>query len=226
VGQVRTRIKVCCLASRAEAAAAVAAGADAIGFVGVRPPTPRTIDDALVAEIVAATPPPVATFLLTAERTAEAIAAQVRRCGVGTVQMVAEIAPDEARRLADLAPHVRLVKVVHVGGPEALELIPAYAAHVHAFLLDSGRPNAATPEYGGTGRHHDWTISAAFVKASPSPVFLAGGLTAGNVGEAIRRVRPFGVDLCSGVRSEGRLDPIKLAEFVRAVRAADEASEG
>jgi phosphoribosylanthranilate isomerase len=94
---------------------------------------------------------------------------------------------------------------------------------VHAFLLDSGRPSLPTPEYGGTGRTHDWAVSAEFVRRSPHPVFLAGGLSAANVSEAIRRVRPFGVDLCSGVRTDGHLDPGKLRAFVGAVLGADSA---
>ena len=113
------------------------------------------------------------------------------------------------------------MQVIHVEGLEALDLIPAYAPHVHAFLLDSGRPNAATPEFGGTGRPHDWAVSAAFIRASPLPVFLAGGLSPANAADAIRRVRPFGLDLCSGLRTEGRLDPAKLKAFMSAVRGAD-----
>ena len=99
-------------------------------------------------------------------------------------------------------------------------MIAAYAPFVDAFLLDSGKPGAAIPTLGGTGDVHDWDISAAFVAASPRPVFLAGGLTAANVGAAIARVRPFGVDLCSGVRTDDRLDAAKLAAFVGAVRQA------
>jgi len=109
-------------------------------------------------------------------------------------------------------------------GADALGLVakmPSGPGPIASFLLDSGRPNAAIPELGGTGRAHDWNISAAFVKASPKPVFLAGGLTAGNVSDAIRQIRPFGVDLCSGVRTAGRLDPAKLRAFVAAVRQAD-----
>src|SRR6185369_12460422 len=110
---------------------------------------------------------PVATVLLSAERTAEAISAHVRRARTTTVQVLHPIGPAEAARLAELEPDVRRVQVVHVEGPEALELIGDYAPHVHAFLLDSGRPNAPTPQYGGTGLTHDWAVSADFVRASP-----------------------------------------------------------
>ncbi len=131
------------------------------------------------------------------------------------------IDPVESERLAALEPHLPRVQVIHVEWPEALDQIPAYAPHVHAFLLDSGRPNAAVSESGGTSGAHDWAVSAAFVRTTERPVFLAGGLSAVNVADAIKQVRPYGLDLCSGVRTNGRLDPEKLAAFVLAVEQTD-----
>ena len=218
---MRTRIKVCGIASVDEARLAVEAGVDALGFNCVGQASPRTIADSTVAEITKVTPPAVATFLLTLEQTADAIAAHIRRTGPTTVQILSPIDPAESARLARLEPHLRRVQVIHVESRAVLEMIPVYSPYVHAFLLDSGRPNAATPELGGTGRQHDWTISAEFVEASQLPVFLAGGLSPANVGEAIRQVKPFGVDLSSGVRTEGRLDQRKLTAFVLSVRKAD-----
>jgi phosphoribosylanthranilate isomerase len=220
---LRTRIKVCCIASLEEADAAIAAGADALGLVGAMPSGPGAIDDATIGAITAHVPPPVATVLLTSRTTAADISDHLRATRPDTVQIVNHIDPAELERLARLEPVVRRVQVIHVEGPEALDLIPAYSPFVDVFLLDSGRPGAAIPELGGTGRAHDWAISAAFVAASPRPVFLAGGLTAANVAEAIRTVRPFGVDLCSGVRSEGRLDVARLHAFVGAIADADRA---
>ncbi len=185
------------------------------------PSGPGPIPDAMIAAVTACVPPPVATFLLTSETTAEAISAHIRATNPSTVQVVSHIDPAESAKLALLEPHVRRVQVIHVEGPEALALIPRYAPHVHAFLLDSGRPNAAVAELGGTGRAHDWAVSAAFVRATDKPVFLAGGLSAANVAAAIQQVRPYGLDLCSGVRSNGQLDASKLAAFVRAVEQAD-----
>jgi phosphoribosylanthranilate isomerase len=221
---MRTRVKVCCIASPEEASLALSRGADALGLVARMPSGPGPIPDSRIAEITALVPPPVATFLLTAETTAEGISAHIRATGPTTVQVVSHIAPMESARLAALEPTVRRVQVLHVEGPEVLELIPFYAPHVHAFLLDSGRPNAQVAELGGTGRAHDWSISAAFVAMSPRPVFLAGGLNPGNVAEAIDRVRPFGLDLCSGVRTNGALDGAKLTAFMEAVAQADMAS--
>jgi phosphoribosylanthranilate isomerase len=214
------RIKICCMASIAEMQSAVAAGADAVGLVARMPSGPGPIADDLIAAIAAAVPPPVAAFLLTSETDADAIADHARRTGVPVVQIVSPIDAAESARLARLLPHTRRVQVIHVEGDDALDLIDAYAPHVHAFLLDSGRPGAAVPTLGGTGNVHDWMVSARFVAASPHPVFLAGGLNAGNVAAAIAQVRPFGVDVCSGVRSNGALDIAKLSAFVAAVRQA------
>lgn len=218
---MRTRVKICCIMSLAEAELAINHGADALGLVGAMPSGPGVIDDTAIFDIIAAVPPPIATFLLTAEQTAEAIAAHVARTRASTVQVVSPIASDQAARLAELMPGTRRVQVIHVAGAEALALIPIYAPHVHAFLLDSGRPGAAVPILGGTGQTHDWQVSAAFVAESPRPVFLGGGLTPANVGEAIRVVHPYGVDLCTGVRTGGRLDAAKLRTFMKAVTAAD-----
>ncbi|HEV2442373.1 MAG TPA: phosphoribosylanthranilate isomerase [Steroidobacteraceae bacterium] len=209
------------MASAEEAQLAIRAGADAVGFVGAMPSGPRVIDDSTIAGLAALVPPPIATFLLTSEATAEAIARHVERTHPSTVQIVSYIGASEAAKLAELLPAVRRVQVIHVEDEQVFGLIEGYAPHVHAFLLDSGRPNLAVPEYGGTGRTHDWGISAEFVRRSPRPVFLAGGLTPANVREAVVRVRPFGVDLCSGVRAERRLDSGKLDAFIGAVRQAD-----
>lgn len=222
---MRTRIKVCCIADADEAAIAVACGADAIGLVGRMPSGPGPIPDEPIAAIATRLPPPIAGFLLTSETTAEAIADHVRRTSVSTVQIVSHLDPRESAGLARLLPAVRRIQVIHVEDRRALDQIDVYVNHVHAFLLDSGRPGAAVPEFGGTGRVHDWDVSRAFVDASPRPVFLAGGLTPENVGSAIRRVRPFGVDLCSGVRVAGRLNRERLTAFVATVQATDRACD-
>jgi len=221
---MRTRVKVCCISSLAEARLAVAHGADALGLVGPMPSGPGVIDDATIAAIAAAVPPGVASVLLTSEIAADAIAAHVARTGASTVQIVSTIAPAEAARLAALIPTTRRLQVVHVEDARALDLIDTCAPHVHGFLLDSGRPGLAVPELGGTGRVHDWSISAAFVAASPLPVFLAGGMRAENAAEAIRTVRPYALDLCSSIRTAGALDETKLRAFMRAVAAADAAA--
>ncbi len=220
---MRTRVKICCIATPEEADMAIAHGADALGLVGAMPSGPGPIADAEIARIAAAAPPPVATFLLTSEVTAGDIAAHVRQTGANTVQIVNHIDPGEALRLAEYLPATRRVQVIHVEDRSALDLVDLYAPHVHAFLLDSGRPSLEVPELGGTGRVHDWAISAEFVRLSPRPVFLAGGLNAANAEDAIRTVGPYALDLCSSVRTDGVLDSGKLRAFMQAVRQADRA---
>ena len=216
---MRTRIKICCISSEEEAEAAIAAGADALGLVGDMPSGPGVIDDALAQRIAVSAPPPIATFLLTQETRAIDIARHVVRCGTNTVQIVNHIHADEHERLTELLPpSIRRVQVVHVEDGGALDMIAAYEPYVDAFLLDSGRPSAAVPELGGTGRVHDWEISRQFVKRASKPVFLAGGLTADNARRAIETVKPYGLDICSGIRSDGKLSCKKLADFMARVR--------
>lgn len=201
---------------------AIRAGADALGLVAAMPSGPGSISDEAIAKITAEVPPPIASFLLTSESKAEAISAHVKRTRPTAVQIVSHIDPSEAAALAILEPSIKRVQVIHVESSACLELIPAYAPFAHAFLLDSGRPGAAIPELGGTGRSHDWDISRQFVEESPLPVFLAGGLNANNIATAIRKVRPFGVDLCSSVRNAGSLAESSLLSLIAAVRSTDE----
>lgn len=207
----RTRLKVCCIASVEEARLAIACGADALGLVARMPSGPGPIEDELIAEIAAGVPPPIATFLLTSEVDADAVVDHVLRTGVNTVQLVDDATTtDVYAALRANAPGVRIVQVVHVRERASVDLALAAAARVDALLLDSGNPAAAIRELGGTGRTHDWSLSREIVQRSRVPVFLAGGIKAANVAEAIAQVGPFGIDLCSGVRTNGKLDEGKL----------------
>jgi phosphoribosylanthranilate isomerase len=217
----RIRIKICCIQSEAEARLAIAQGADALGLVGTMPSGPGPIEDELIAAIAARVPPPLATFLLTSETEAEAIIDHARRCRTNTLQLVDRIADEVYPRLRQALPGIKLVQVIHVRGEEAFAEAVAAAVHADALLLDSGRPHAPIKVLGGTGRVHDWAVSRRIVEAVTCPVFLAGGLRAANVGAAIATVRPFGVDVCTGVRrADYSLDPEKLEAFVGAVAAA------
>jgi phosphoribosylanthranilate isomerase len=203
------------MASTAEALAAIRHGATAIGLVSRMPSGPGPIEEELIRKIVAAVPATIETFLLTCETEADAIAAQQRRTGASTLQLVDKVETGVHRALRTALLNVRLVQVVHVTGDDSAHEALAVAGDVDALLLDSGNPNLAVKQLGGTGRRHDWAISRRIVDASPVPVYLAGGLNASNVREAIDIVRPFGVDVCSGVRTDGKLDEAKLAEFMR-----------
>lgn len=214
---MRTRLKVCCIGSVEEARLAIALGADALGLVSAMPSGPGVIAEERIAAIAATVPPPVAPFLLTACQKPEALVAQQRRCGAGTLQLVDRLDRDVFPFLRAALPGVKLVQVIHVTGVEAVGEAAAVAPHVDALLLDSGNPAAVVKELGGTGRVHDWALSRRIVEMTPVPVFLAGGLHAGNAAEAIVRVRPFGLDVCSGVRTGGRLDAGKLRAFVEAM---------
>lgn len=207
------RVKICCIASIDEAWLAIRHGASALGLVSEMPSGPGPIPEAHIATIAAAVPPPIATFLLTSKQDPVEIIAQQRRCGASTLQLVDEIAPGGHRELRRALPGIRLVQVIHVQDEGAIDEAVMIAPEVDALLLDSGRPKLAVKELGGTGRTHDWEISRRLREAVSVPVFLAGGLHPGNVAEAVRRVGPWGVDLCSGVRTEGRLDEGKLAAF-------------
>lgn len=215
-----TRVKVCCIASREEAAMAVRHGAHAIGLVSAMPSGPGPIPEDLIAEIAAAVPPPTRTFLLTSLQSADAIVAQHRRLRTTTIQIVDHLAEGSYDAIRDALPGVELVQVIHVGGPESVDDALAVAPHVDAVLLDSGNQRLAVKELGGTGRTHDWSVSRRIVESVPVPVYLAGGLKAANAAEAIAAVRPFALDLCSGVRTGGWLDESKLAAFMAAVRSA------
>lgn len=213
------RIKICCIASRDEAALAIRHGASALGLVSAMPSGPGPIGEGLIAEIAAAVPPPVATFLLTSATRADAIVAQARKCRPTALQLVDAVDAGVYRALRAEVPWVKLVQVIHVSGPDSLDEALTAAPQVDALLLDSGNPKLAVKELGGTGRVHDWRVSRSIVERVNIPVFLAGGLNVGNVAEAVRAVRPFGIDLCSSVRSNGQLDERKLAPFVAAATA-------
>ncbi len=184
------------------------------------PSGPGVIEEALIERIAAEVPAPIETFLLTCLQRADAIAAQHRRCRTTTLQLVDAVPLVELQRLRDLLPDVRLVQVIHVFGAATLGEAIAAAPWVDAVLLDSGNPAATVKELGGTGRTHDWQWSRRIREAIGVPMYLAGGLHAGNVADAVRQVQPYGLDICNGVRRGGRLDAQRLHDFVRAARTA------
>lgn len=208
-------VKICCIASADEARMAAGAGASYLGLVGPMPSGAGVIGLDRAAEVVAAGPYGARTVLLTQSETAADILADVDAVGADAVQIVRHIDPGEAEALAEARPGLERFQVIHVEGERALDLIAVYQPYADAFLLDSGRPSAS--ELGGTGRTHDWDISAAFVAEATIPVFLAGGLNPANARRAMDRVRPHGLDICSGLRPDGALDPALLGTFMEAI---------
>lgn len=215
---MRARLKVCCISSHAEARMAIQHGASALGLVGHMPSGPGVIDDQLITAIARDVPPPISTFLLTSEIDPEATVAHARRAGTTTLQLVDDVPAETYGALRSALPALKLVQVVHVRSEQDIDAALAAAAHVDALLLDSGNPAAAVKELGGTGRTHDWSLSRRIVQQSPKPVFLAGGINPSNVARALDEVQPFGIDLCSGVRTAGNLDARKLEALVQAMR--------
>jgi phosphoribosylanthranilate isomerase len=212
----RPRVKICCISSAEEASLAVRYGASALGLVSTMPSGPGVIADNLIREIATTVPPGVAAFLLTSAQDAEAIIAQQRHAGVNTLQICDRLTGGSYEDIRAALPGIKLVQVIHITGPESLDEARMVATQVDAILLDSGNQSLTVKELGGTGRVHDWTISRTIRAAIDIPLYLAGGLNAGNVTEAIDAVGPFALDICSGVRTDGWLDEAKLGAFMRA----------
>jgi phosphoribosylanthranilate isomerase len=214
---VKPRVKICCIGSIVEAQLAIAYGASAVGLVSQMPSGPGMIEEELIAEIASHVPPPVATFLLTCAQSAAEIIAQQHRTRVNTIQIVDWVPPSVYADLRRALPGISLVQVIHVAGIESIDEALRVAPDVDAILLDSGNQSLPVKELGGTGRTHDWLLSRRIREAVPVPLFLAGGLRPDNIRAAIDAVGPFGVDICSGVRSDGKLDEVKLAQFFAAI---------
>ncbi|GAA4401004.1 phosphoribosylanthranilate isomerase [Nibrella viscosa] len=214
---MKPRIKICCISSIQEAKTAIVHGASALGLVAKMPSGPGPIADDMIRDIAQTVPPPIATFLLTSETTADAIIAHQRRVQTNTIQIVDELTDREYRKIREALPAIKLVQVIHVIDESSVDEAVEISEQADALLLDSGNPKLAVKELGGTGRVHNWKLSRKIVEQARVPVFLAGGLNAGNVKEALDQVNPFGLDLCSSVRTDGRLDPVKLEAFFRAV---------
>jgi len=215
----KPRVKICCIRSVEEAWTAVRHGASALGLVSHMPSGPGVIPDERIATIAAAVPPPVATFLLTCRQDAASIIDQQRRLRTNTLQICDRLQRGIYVELREALPGVRIVAVVHVTGPASVAEAEGVAREADAILLDSGRPDQAVKELGGTGRRHDWTLSRRIREAVDVPVFLAGGITPENAAKAVAAVGPFALDVCTGVRTDGRLDEEKLERLFAALEA-------
>jgi len=195
------RVKICCISSREEAATAIQYGAAALGLVGKMPSGPGIITDEAIYSIAQMVPPPIATFLLTSETIAQDIIEHHQKVHTTTIQLVDALPNRDYLTIRERLPHVKLVQVIHVINEDSVEEAIEISQWVDAILLDSGNPNLSVKELGGTGRTHNWQLSRQIR----------------DVKQAIETVEPFGVDLCSGVRTEGKLDERKLEAFFKAV---------
>jgi phosphoribosylanthranilate isomerase len=213
---MKTKVKICCISSIKEAKLAVSYGADALGLVSHMPSGPGVISDAEILEIIGTIPGYIDTFLLTSEVDPGQIISQQKKFKPKTLQLVDEVDVNVYSFLEKELPGINIVQVVHVTDESSLDYAVKVSEYVNGILLDSGNPDLAVKELGGTGRTHNWNISRKICETVNIPVFLAGGLNPDNVREAIEIVQPYGVDLCSGVRTDGKLDELKLKKFFEA----------
>lgn len=214
---IRPRVKICCISSIDEARIAIEYGASALGLVGHMPSGPGVIGDELINKIAKIVPPPISTFLLTSETKPQDIINHYRQVNTTTIQIVDELEKREYQMLRNELPNVKLVQVIHVIDDNSVKEAIEISKYVDAILLDSGNPNLSVKELGGTGRTHNWDLSRKIRNSVSIPLFLAGGLNKDNVRQAVEVVQPFGLDLCSSVRTDGKLDPQKLKDFFNAI---------
>ncbi len=210
----RTRVKICCIGSVEEAWLAIRYGADALGLVSEMPSGPGVIDENLIRTIVRSVPAGVSTFLLTSKEDIKSIIEQQKRCHTNTIQICDRLTEGSYLDLKEALPGISIVQVIHVMGEESIEEAVSVSKNVDAILLDSGNQNLEVKELGGTGRTHDWKLSRKIRESLNVPIYLAGGLNPENITRAIEEVRPFGVDVCSGLRTNGALDEKKLSAYM------------
>jgi len=209
----KPKVKICCIQSIEEANLAIKYGASAIGLVSEMPSGPGVISEALIEKITVAVSSSINTFLLTSKTNADSIIEQHKKCKTTTLQIVDRVSFEVYDKIKEEIPEVQLIQVIHVIAKESIEEAKKVSQLVDALLLDSGNQKLKVKELGGTGRTHDWTISREIRDAVSIPVYLAGGINANNVLDAIKEVEPFGIDLCSGVRENGELSEKLLEEF-------------
>jgi phosphoribosylanthranilate isomerase len=211
------KVKICCVSSIEEASLAIAHGAAAIGLVGRMPSGPGIITDDLIHSIAKTVLPPIDSFLLTSETTAEAIIEHHNKVNTTTIQMVDALTDRQYHKIREAIPHVKLVQVIHVLDEKAVQEAIEISEWVDAILLDSGNPNLSTKVLGGTGKTHNWDLSKKIRENISIPTYLAGGINKDNIRMAIDHVQPYGIDLCSSVRTNGQLDERKLEELFKAL---------
>ncbi|MDR0978393.1 MAG: phosphoribosylanthranilate isomerase [Lachnospiraceae bacterium] len=208
------RVKICGIKNIEDGLKAVEFGADAIGLlVGQEHNSKDFISISTAKEIVNKMPPFVSTVLVTHINNAELIIDMIKKIGVNTVQLHSDIGIVEINKIKENCPNVKLIKLVHIIGEKSIDEVKVYSNIVDAILLDT--INYATNQVGGTGQTHNWDIDKQIVKETNANIIVAGGLNKDNVKEAILKIKPFGVDVNSGVQNEiGFKDYDKLKEFI------------
>jgi phosphoribosylanthranilate isomerase len=218
----RTKVKICCIQNAEEIELAVSRGVDALGLVAAMPSGPGPIPEDEIARILPKAPPGVDTFLLTSETETSAIVLQLEKTGANTVQIVDRVGEEVRKAVKREHPSISVVQVVHVVDESSLDEAIDVSASSDAILLDSGNFSGEVRVLGGTGKTHDWALSRKIRDAIDVPLFLAGGLSPENISDAIKAVRPYGVDICTGVRTDYHLDSEKLDRYLAEIRRTDE----
>jgi len=207
-----TRAKICGIRDPGARDAAVASGADAVGFVVEIPRSRRSIGRKEAKSLIRGLPPFVSSVVVVEPKSAAEAASIALDTGADVLQVNGTLVVEDLSTLREMVA-ARLVATVPAV-PGALEEARRIAGVADALLVDSQEGG----KLGGTGAVHDWNLSADLVEAVGAPVILAGGLSPENVAEAIRAVGPYAVDVSTGVETEGRKDPAKIAAFLREVR--------
>jgi len=215
--QTKPIVKICCISSILEAQLAIECGASVLGLVGPMPSGPGIIDDQLIAKIVQTVPEHIETFLLTSETSSEKIIAHHQLVNTSCIQIVDALEHRDYQQIRQKLPGIKLIQVIHVLDESSVTEAIEISEFVDAVLLDSGNPNLSVKQLGGTGRTHNWELSKKIREAIKIPLFLAGGLNQSNIKQAINSVQPYGLDLCSSVRTDGNLDKQKLLAFFKAL---------
>jgi phosphoribosylanthranilate isomerase len=212
------RVKICGIKRLEDAQLAVQYGADALGFlVGRVHASPDFISANTAKSIIAKLPPFCSTVLVTHLEDAEDILRIARQTRCSTLQLHGDVKPRIAQIIRQGLPYLKIYKALHANEPKIFDLAEAWRNKVDALILDTAARE--TDQVGGTGKTHDWTISARVVISSPVPVILAGGLTPENVQTAIKLVQPYAVDVNSGTKdATGYKDPEKVRRFIEAAR--------
>lgn len=218
-GSLKPRVKICCISSQEEAMMAINYGASALGLVGNMPSGPGVICNELIKEIVSIVPSSISSFLLTSETSSKKIIKHYQKVKTNAIQIVDKLKEGSYKEIRDTLPNIKLVQVIHVIDEKSIEEAIKVSKFVDIILLDSGNPNLKIKELGGTGRVHNWNLSKIIRQEINIPLFLAGGLNKNNVRQAIEYVKPFGIDICSGVRTNGNLDQTKVKEFFQVVNS-------
>ena len=209
------RFKVCCIKSVEEATLAIQHGASILGLVGQMPSGPGPISIDLIKEIAAHVKGDVVTWILSSKTKAQELIDEYQYVQTDGIQLVDEVRENDCKQLKERFPDLYLVQVRHVEKRSSAATLASVNRYIDAILLDSGSPNNEIKILGGTGNVHDWHISESIVALAKVPVFLAGGLNPSNAVNAIELVKPYGLDVCSGLRSNDKLDVLKLHNWSR-----------